>query len=322
MKKTAKTEAAERSAEIQRLCSEYECMSEPSKSPPKEAWQTLTIVAETAQCMDAELFRKSPQMALRQTMVLLKATGSLPVPPTTVEGQARLAKVAVRMNPELCKTNPKQAVELAAKTILRGGAAIADDEIDVDIARLNELFERQPFKGGVKLLTGEKNIDRAVSKFERFMTATFIKDGEAAEWIKYYRGKGFTLNQMVRLQDAFDPWWKQEKSNRARQSALAKKKYRGRVKRPKSDLRFTENRRHKQGYCQKCGKQVRKSERLCDEHLSGKSLLLKPKASVFSHDASSVGEIDTTLSTLAKETDALPDTYERLYEHLDGETEA
>jgi hypothetical protein len=92
------------------------------------------------------------------------------------------------------------------------------------------------------------------------------------------------------------------------------------VKRPESDLRFTKNRRHRQGYCQKCGKRVRKDERLCEEHLSGKPLLVKSKAFVFSDEASPVDEIDATLSTLANGTDALPDVYEHLYEHLDGET--
>jgi hypothetical protein len=153
------------------------------------------------------------------------------------------------------------------------------------------------------------------------MRATFIKNGEAAEWIKYYRSTGFTLYQLARFQDAFERWWKQEKSNRARQSALANKK-RGRVRRPQSDLRFTENRRHKHGYCQKCGKRVRKGERLCDKHLSGKPLLVKTKASVFSDDAGPIGKTDATLPAVAQGVDGLQDTYEHLYKHLDGETEA
>ena len=322
MKKAAKTPHAGRDAEIKSLSSQLRRITEPAKLPPKRVWQLLTVVAETAQCIDAELFRKSPQVALKKTMALLKATRSLPYPPQTLELQGGLAKIAARMNPELCKSNPKQAVELARKAILIGGSTVSEDVSRAMLARAHTLGERVhvSFADGVKFLTSEKKIDRALSKFERFLGATFTKDGEAAEWIKRYKSKGFTGTQVARFHNAFIPWWKQEKSNRARKSALANKK-RGRVKRPESDLRFTKNRRHKQGYCQKCGKRVRKGERLCDKHLSGKPQLIKPKPSVFSDEAGPVGEIDATLSTLAQRTDALADTYEHLYEHLGGETE-
>src|SRR5947207_1541577 len=138
------------------------------------------------------------------------------------------------------------------------------------------LSQRVPYRVGVKSITGEKNRDRGLPKFKRFMAAKFPKDGEADIRLDEHEGRGFTLNQLIKYTRDFGPWWKLERSNSARKSALANKKRRGRVKRPKSDLRFRGNRRHKQGYCQRCGKHVRNRERLCDDCLSGKPLLVIP----------------------------------------------
>ena len=327
MKKTAKTPDAKRAAEIESLWRHLQKVTElpdvNDESRRAWVWQIITAVAEAAQSIDAELFRKSPLLAIKQAIELWRAIKSLPYYPPTWETQAAMARIAARMNPELCKSNPEKAAHLARETILTGGRALVGNSVDSIVARASKLGEevRVSFEHGVKWITGEKNLDRALSKFEKFMASAFTKDGEAAEWIKRYKSKAFTGTQVARFHNAFVPWWKQEKSSQARKSALANKK-RGRVKRPQSDLRFTKNRRHKEGYCQKCGKRVRKGERLCDKHLSGKPILVKPKASVFSDKAGPVGEIDATLSTLAQGTDALPDTYEHLYEHLDGETEA
>jgi hypothetical protein len=82
--------------------------------------------------------------------------------------------------------------------------------------------------------------------------------------------RGEKLLEIGREIRRFDDWWKQEKSAVAKKSASLRK--RGRVKRPASDLRFKENRKHKRGYCQKCGKRTSRSaagnyERLCDDHI-------------------------------------------------------
>lgn len=136
-----------------------------------------------------------------------------------------------------------------------------------------DLSRRVPYVRGIKEITGEKNWERALPKFKRFMSAKYPKDGEAEIRMNDHANRGFTVNQIIKYLPEYLPWWKQEKRKSARQSALAKKKRQGRVKRPKSDLRFKKNRKHKRGYCQECGKRVQQRERLCDEHLSGKPLL-------------------------------------------------
>jgi hypothetical protein len=88
-----------------------------------------------------------------------------------------------------------------------------------------------------------------------------------------YQTKIFTGTELMQLWGEFKEFWRQEKSRQALEAARAKKGGQGRVKRPKSDLRFTANRRHKHGYCRNCGRRVRLGERLCDDCVSGKPLL-------------------------------------------------
>jgi len=88
-----------------------------------------------------------------------------------------------------------------------------------------------------------------------------------------YRNKIFTGTELLRLSGEYRQWWEQEKSKLAKKAGQARKGGQGRVRKKKSDLRFKENRRHKQGYCRKCGKRVRPHERLCDKHVKGKPLL-------------------------------------------------
>ena len=138
-----------------------------------------------------------------------------------------------------------------------------------------------PHRGGrddyfrvISFITDEKNWDRALVKIKRFEAARGATDEKSLETVlAAYQTKIFTGTELMQLWGEFREFWRQEKSRRAREAAKARKGSQGQVKRPKSDLRFTENRRHKQGYCRNCGKRVRPRERLCDDCVSGKPLL-------------------------------------------------
>ena len=197
--------------------------------------------------------------------------------------EADTASMAAYVWPKLYKARPEKAIKKAIhmqEAVERMRVSEKKETIKMKPQTI-DLTQRVPYRPGVRSITDEKNWDRALPKFKRFLAAKFPKDGEAEIRISDHEQRGFTVNQLIKFTRDLLAWWKLEKSSSARQSALANKKRRGRVKRPKSDLRFTGNRRHKQGYCQKCGKRVRKRERLCDEHLSGKPLLVKQQASVF-----------------------------------------
>jgi hypothetical protein len=140
----------------------------------------------------------------------------------------------------------------------------------IDLASIHVEYER-----GVRLITGEKNWDRALDKFRRYVAVKKVTKGSDPDKVlEGYRQHVFTGPELVREIRAFTLWWKQEKSTRAKESAQtrAKRKRPGRVKRPASDLRLKENRRHKQGYCRVCGKRVGRRQRLCDEHITAKVL--------------------------------------------------
>jgi hypothetical protein len=136
----------------------------------------------------------------------------------------------------------------------------------------------KPRKGyirAVKLVTGEtKNWDRALDKWGRYVAARKVTPGSDLETVlgqyrERWEQRGWTPLELIEEIREFSPWWKQEKSARAKKAA----KKRGRVKRPKSDLRFKETRKHKQGYCKVCGRKCKHpNQRVCDKHVKGSVL--------------------------------------------------
>ena len=148
--------------------------------------------------------------------------------------------------------------------------AVADAK-RADLSKVCKGYQR-----AVKLITGEtKNWDRALGKWKRYVAARKVTPGSDLETVlgqyrERWEQRGWTALELIEQIREFSPWWKQEKSAWAKKAA----KKRGRVKRPKSDLRFNKNRRRRQGYCRKCGARVRPDERLCDTCVSGKPLLI------------------------------------------------
>jgi len=181
----------------------------------------------------------------------------------------------IESQPEL-RDYKKTVVKLALKDIRRilSDLALEASKAEAEAEKAAFAKSRVKFERGRKLITGDlKHWDRAADKFEAYLAATRGSSAEKA--LGNYRKHGFTGSELLNEYRGFTAWWRQEKSKRARESAQSKKP--GRVKRPKSDLRFKENRRHKQGYCRVCGKRVEMPHyRVCNKHVAHKSVFSFP----------------------------------------------
>jgi hypothetical protein len=245
---------------------------------------------------------KKGQASLAEMYRGVAQKGAHKLPPLSLDGRkdsihpldindAELVALAWQINPDLCKTNLFAAIKLTMKTLLDTREArrkalteLVADELGPVIEREKNEQQRsldnfrtigkKDYFCVVKFITGEKNWDRALDKIKRWEMARGATTEDAVEKaLAVYKNEIFTGTQLMWLSGDFRQWWKRVKSKKAKAAAHARKGGQGRVKRRKSDLRFKANRRHKQGYCRKCGKRVRPRERLCDDCLSGKPIL-------------------------------------------------
>jgi hypothetical protein len=207
---------------------------------------------------------------------------------------AELVGLAWQINPDLCKNNLDAAIKLTMQTLMvtrkarrKALADLVAEELtaahqrdeEERIRRLDSFHTRghSDYYYVVKCITDEKNWDRALDKIKRFETARGAVTQDALEKVlAVYRNKIFTGTELLRLWGEYRQWWEQEKSRLAKEAGQARKGGQGRVRKKKSDLRFKENRRRKQGYCRNCGRRVRTNEHLCDDCISGKPLLSYP----------------------------------------------
>jgi hypothetical protein len=89
------------------------------------------------------------------------------------------------------------------------------------------------FERGVKVITGQDRLDRALPWFRRFLNSDFANEDKAERAMAEYREKGFAPRELYSLKNAFAKWRTGEVS-RKRSEARAK---RGRV-RSKNDKRL------------------------------------------------------------------------------------
>jgi hypothetical protein len=120
-----------------------------------------------------------------------------------------------------------------------------DTELDAQEARLQRAGERYAkviggdrckFERGVKLITREKRLDRAMPWFRKFIRSRADTEEYADSEIASLRAEGFHLVQLDTLRRDFKKWKVEEKSRVAKQSREARGK-RGRV-RSKNDKRL------------------------------------------------------------------------------------
>jgi hypothetical protein len=92
------------------------------------------------------------------------------------------------------------------------------------------------FERGVKAITGENRLDRALLWFRRFLKSRCSNEDMAQSEIAKYRKEGFASRAPWLLKNEFAKWKREEKSRNAKMSREARGK-RGRV-RSKSDKRL------------------------------------------------------------------------------------
>ena len=92
------------------------------------------------------------------------------------------------------------------------------------------------FERGVKFITGEDRLDRALPWFRRFLKSRFANEDMAEKAMAEYREKRFAPREPYSLKDEFAKWKRLEKSRNAQGSRKARGK-RGRV-RSKRDKRL------------------------------------------------------------------------------------
>lgn len=109
------------------------------------------------------------------------------------------------------------------------------EEIDPEKARLLRAAKRYDkvvgesckFERGVKLITKERRLDRAMPWFRRFIRSREGTEKQADGTIAYYRAKGFGPAQVGILRSAFLVWKRKEKSRKASINRAKRKKKAG-----------------------------------------------------------------------------------------------
>jgi hypothetical protein len=80
------------------------------------------------------------------------------------------------------------------------------------------------FERGVKVITGENRLDRALPSFRRFLKLRFANEDLAERAMAEYREKGFAPREPYSLKDEFAKWKRKEKSRNAKLSREARRK--------------------------------------------------------------------------------------------------
>jgi hypothetical protein len=109
-----------------------------------------------------------------------------------------------------------------------------EEERLMQVAEQQDSFDRQHeddpsgfqkgYEKGVKLITGKEKWDRALQQFRDYLESQGRTKEEVEQLLVQYRQKGFTGAKIIRLQNEFAAWWKEEKSRKARESRKARGK--------------------------------------------------------------------------------------------------
>jgi hypothetical protein len=110
------------------------------------------------------------------------------------------------------------------------------------LERANERIERIigdacKFERGVRLITKERRLDRAIKWFQPFIRSRSADEKVFEGAMAELREKGFKPHQIVTLRRPFAKWKAEEKSHKAKQSSVQRKGKQGRV-RSKNDKRL------------------------------------------------------------------------------------
>jgi hypothetical protein len=172
-----------------------------------------------------------------------------------------LATLAARICPELCQKNPSRAIEIAQALLDEArrkidkagggkvnfkafveaviekmemeGTVVEEDEkkafrsVPFDGRKVFEYFNAKfgsSFEPGVKFITGENRLDRAMPWFRKFIGSRTPNEQACNTEIAKARKDGFTGIQLSKFQAAFGGWKTKEKSRIARTKSAKRKK--------------------------------------------------------------------------------------------------
>lgn len=143
-----------------------------------------------------------------------------------------LASLAAMICPVTCRKNPSKAISIAHTLVAEAADALADPHYDCrELRQMAEAYDaetdaigHQPFEAGVKLITAEGRMVRAMPKFRRFLMGLGLKEKQTDQIIVSCRKAGFSPREVRTMNEKFSVWSQTDKSEQARRARAARKK--------------------------------------------------------------------------------------------------
>jgi hypothetical protein len=149
----------------------------------------------------------------------------------------QLVALAAQLYPDLWQRNPIQAFDRIKDDLRRLREHEQEHEqTEAEMAQVQETWEKAkekaeasrthpnvPFEKGVKEITNEADIGRAMKKFRALVGKLTESEQERDREINQYRQTGFEAKHLTQLCDEFPHRYNQYKSTQARKSVAARK---------------------------------------------------------------------------------------------------
>lgn len=139
-----------------------------------------------------------------------------------------LATLSARICPGLCQQTPAMAIEVAMDLIAAAEKEIQSkrelDALMIAAEKRDEEIGHLTFTPGVKFITGENVMTRAMPWFRRFIKSRTNSESQAEKQIVHRRANGFGPVKAELLRSAFAEWKLTEKSALAKKSGAVKKR--------------------------------------------------------------------------------------------------
>jgi hypothetical protein len=140
----------------------------------------------------------------------------------------QLVSLAAQLYPDVWRQNPIEAFDRVKDDLKRlkeheqTEADLAQFQQEWETAKSTKTYPNVPFEEGVKEITGEESIVRAMKKFRDFAGSLTKTEQERDAEIELYRKDGFEPKHMGHLADDFPHWHIGHKSAQARKSRSAR----------------------------------------------------------------------------------------------------
>jgi hypothetical protein len=130
----------------------------------------------------------------------------------------QLATLASRICPELCVSDPKEAIASAERLLCEAREAIHrahQEEGRKDWERHEAELGREEWIIALKVITGQKRRDRAVERFLAY--AEHEESAESKQMLNSYKRDGFPVSEMLAYRELFRKWHKQPRRKKGKQ---------------------------------------------------------------------------------------------------------